>query len=178
MQVRLITSPDEPYIWRYMEKSAHLFQKHLSKHTMGACVELYNKVGETFEAIKAPGAPDCPTEGDVSFTSTIKQFERKNALLQQDHIRVVEACERWQAQAKENGQLRASAESELAVKQAELESAQSVVQELRRQLQAVSESLEGMQRQRANYVQDMNEISRIVDNVRSGLCTVAEPVTM
>ncbi|PZD29767.1 hypothetical protein A1F96_04891 [Pyrenophora tritici-repentis] len=175
--VMLITSPDEPYTWSYMPERAHLFQKHLSKHTMGAYVQLCAEVGETFEAIRT-GARRVPGALDVSFTSTIKQLEQKYALLQNDHNRVVEACECWQAQATENGQLRASAENELAVKKADLESAHSVAQDLRQQLQVASESLERLQQQRASSVQEINEISRMLNNVRSGLCTVTEPATV
>ncbi|KAJ4332567.1 hypothetical protein N0V95_009634, partial [Ascochyta clinopodiicola] len=183
LEVRLITSPDEPYTWSYIPEMEHLFRKHLSKHTMGACVELYAGVGKTFEAIRrgarrATEAPDRLTEVDISFTSTIKQLEQKYALLQQDHIHVVEACERWQAQATENGQLRASAENELATKKADLESAHTAMQDLRRQLQGASESLERLQQQRASSIREITEISRMLNNVRCGLCPVAEPDTV
>lgn len=166
-----------------MPEKVHLFQKHLSKHTMGACVELFTEVGKTFEATRtgvrgAAGAPDCVAEVDLSFTSTIKGLEHKCASLQQDHVRVLEACERWQAQATENGQLRASAENELAVKEADLESARAVIQDLRRKLEVASKSLERLQQQRASSVQEMDEISRMLSNVRSGLCPVAEPATV
>jgi len=150
-----------------MPEKAHLFQKHLSKHTMGACVELSAGVGKTFEAIKAPGAHGCPTQADVSFTSKIEQSEQMYALLQEDYVGKVQECERWEAQATENGQLRASMESELTAKNAELESAHCVIQDLRRQLQVASGTLEGLQRQRATYLQRMNEISSIVDSLRS-----------
>ncbi|KAF1352954.1 hypothetical protein EJ07DRAFT_158957 [Lizonia empirigonia] len=183
LEVRLITGPDEPYTWSYMPDKAHLFPKHLSKHTMVACVELYAEVGKTFEAVlagagRATGAPDCLKEVDISFTSTIKQLEQKHALLQQDHIHVVEACERWQAQAMENGQLRASAENELAVKKADLESAHAAVQDLRRQLQVASESFERLQQQRASSIREMDVISRMLNNVKSGLSPAAEPDTV
>jgi Uri superfamily endonuclease len=161
-----------------MPDKAHLFQKHLSKHTMGACVELSAGVGKTFEAIKAPGAPDCLTEVDVSFTSKIEQLEQSLALLEQDHIHVVEECERLKVQATENGQLRVSAENELAAKKAELESAHSVIQDLRRERQVASELSERLQQQRDICVQEMKEKSRLFDNVRSRLCTVAEPATV
>ncbi|KAL6152630.1 hypothetical protein ACJQWK_04764 [Exserohilum turcicum] len=174
LEVRLITSSDDPYTWSYMPEKAHLFQKHLSKHTMGACVELYDEVGKTFEAVRTAAAPhdifDCQTEVDVSFTSTIKQLEQNYALLQQEHNRVVEACERWQAQATKNGQLRENMENELAAKKTDLESAYSVIRDLRRQL-------EKLQGQKASSVQQLDEISKMLNNIRSGLCTVAEPVT-
>ncbi|RYN74724.1 hypothetical protein AA0119_g12959 [Alternaria tenuissima] len=183
LDVRLITNADEPYTWSYMPERAHLFQKQLSKHSMGACIELEAQVGQTFEAIRTgarrtPGAPDCLTEVDVSFTSKIEQLEQKYALLQEDHISVVEECERLKAQATENGQLRASAENELAAKRDDLESAHVVVQDLRRQLQVASEGLKELQQQRASTVHEINEISRRLNNVGSGLCTVAEPATV
>ena len=177
LQVRLITGPDELYTWRYPPEKAYLFQKQLSKHTMRACVELSAGVGKTFEAIKAPGAPDSLTEVDISFTSKIEQLEQDLALLRQDHTRAVEERELFKAQATENGQRRASAENELATKKAELESAHSVARDLRRQLQVASTSLEELQRQRASCTQEVNEIFRVADNLRSRLCTVAEPAT-
>ncbi|RYO14562.1 hypothetical protein AA0113_g12245 [Alternaria arborescens] len=178
LDVRLITGHDEAYTWSYMPEKAYLFQKHLSKHSMGACIELYDEVGKTFEAIKAARAPDCQTEVDVSFTGTIRQLEQKYALLQQDHIHVVEDCERWKAQATKHEQLRANADNELAVKKADLESAHAVAQDLRRQLQVVSEELGGLQQQHARTVQGVNEISRMWEDVRSGLRTVAGPATV
>jgi hypothetical protein len=51
LEVRLITGSDEPYKWSYLPEKAHLFQKHLSKHTLGAYVELFDEVGRTFEAM-------------------------------------------------------------------------------------------------------------------------------
>lgn len=175
LEVRLITRPDDPYAWSYMPAKAHLFQKHLSKHTMGACVELYHEVGKTFEAVHtaaaSPKIHGCLTEADVSFTSTIKQLEHKYALLQQEHNRVVEECERWQARATENGQLRASMEIELAAKNTDLDSANSIIGDLRRQLEKAQE-------QRASSVQGIDVISKMLNNVRSGLCTVDEPVIM
>jgi chromosome segregation ATPase len=137
------------------------------------------QVGQTFEAIRTtPGAPDCLTKVDVSFTSKIEQLEQKYALLQEDHISVVEECERLKAQATGNGQLRASAENELAAKRDDLESAHVVVQDLRRQLQVASEELKELQQQRASTVHEINDISRRLYNVGPGLCTVAEPATV
>lgn len=82
------------------------------------------------------------------------------------------------AQATENGQLRASAENELAAKNAELESAHSVIQDLRRERQVASELSERLQQQRDICVQEMQEIFRLSNNVRSRLCTVAEPASV
>ena len=185
-EVRLITGPDEPYNWSYMPDKAHLFQKHLSKHTMGACVTLFDEVGKTFEATRtnacrADERLDRSTEVDASFTTKIERLEHEHARLQHDHaqlqyehIGVVEACERWQARATENVQLRASAENEFATKKADLESAQSIIEDLRRQLQVASESLEVLQQQKASAARGVREITEMLDIVSSRLCPDAE----
>ncbi len=53
-EVRLITSGDDPYTWQTLPEKQHLFEKHLSKHSIGAYRELCRGVGVSFEAILAP----------------------------------------------------------------------------------------------------------------------------
>lgn len=52
-QVRLITHPDDSYTWKALPEIQHLFEKQLSKHSVGAYAELYRGVGISFEAIPA-----------------------------------------------------------------------------------------------------------------------------
>jgi hypothetical protein len=53
LQVRLITHLDDSYIWKALPEKQHLFEKHLSKHSVGAYVELCRGVGISFEAVPA-----------------------------------------------------------------------------------------------------------------------------
>ncbi|CAL8584903.1 hypothetical protein XPA_010486 [Xanthoria parietina] len=86
--VRLITSPDDPYTWQVLPEKRHLFTKHLSKHSTGAYRELSRGVGISFEAVLLAKAPPCKVteryrhqcdEGnstlDVSFTEVIARLE-------------------------------------------------------------------------------------------------------
>ena len=57
--VRLITSPDDPYTWQVLPEKRHLFTKHLSKHSTGAYRELSRGVGISFEAVLLAKAPPC-----------------------------------------------------------------------------------------------------------------------
>ena len=53
-EVRLITKADDPYTWRILPEKQYLFEKHLSKHSIGAYRELCREVGVSFEAVLAP----------------------------------------------------------------------------------------------------------------------------
>lgn len=50
-EVRLITSADDAYTWQKLPEMQHLFQKQLSKHSVGAYRELCRGVDVSFEAV-------------------------------------------------------------------------------------------------------------------------------
>jgi chromosome segregation ATPase len=175
LEVRLITGPDEPYKWSYLPEKAHLFQKHLSKQTMGAYLELFDEVGKTFEAIavsvnKVTEAAGHLGELNASFTTKIERLEQRCADLEEDRLRLVEEGERFHLQATENCLLKTSAEDELMTTKADLESAQAVIQQLRQQLETSSSMAKESEKLRAISVQDIDEVFRVLKSVRSGLC--------
>lgn len=52
-EVRLKKEDDLDYMWQIDDPSLeHLFQKHLSKHSVGAYMQLQREVGKTFRAIR------------------------------------------------------------------------------------------------------------------------------
>ena len=53
-EVRLITSSNDPYTWHRLPDKQHLFEKHLSKHSIGAYRELCRGIGVSFEAVLVP----------------------------------------------------------------------------------------------------------------------------
>lgn len=63
-EIRLITSPDDPYAWRCLPEKQHLFSKHLSKHSVGAYRELCREIGVSFEAVRAPAQSHAKKEGN------------------------------------------------------------------------------------------------------------------
>ena len=51
--VRLITNANDPYSWKVRLGKEHLFKKQLSKHSIGAYMELCRGVGVSFQAVVA-----------------------------------------------------------------------------------------------------------------------------
>ena len=50
-EVRLIPRAEDPYSWQSLPTRTHLFEKNLSKHSIGAYMELCREVGVSFEAV-------------------------------------------------------------------------------------------------------------------------------
>ena len=50
-QVRLLPDLQDSYAWSVLPERKHLFTKQLSKHSVGAYVELCREVGKSFEAV-------------------------------------------------------------------------------------------------------------------------------
>ena len=50
-QVRLKPDVQDGYMWNTLSERQYLFTKQLSKHSVGAYLELYREVGESFEAV-------------------------------------------------------------------------------------------------------------------------------
>ena len=46
-----MTNTEDQYSWKYLPTRAHLFEKSLSKHSIGAYIELCREVGASFEAV-------------------------------------------------------------------------------------------------------------------------------
>ena len=51
VQVRLKPDVQDGYIWNVLPERQHLFTKQLSKHSIGAYMELYREVGKSFETV-------------------------------------------------------------------------------------------------------------------------------
>lgn len=148
MDVRLIAGPDIPYVWHYPQGRESLFQKHLSRHVMGAYVELISGVGKTIHAVpvsadKTVGAASRAKYVNADGTTRTQWLEEKCSLLEREHARAVEQSIQWQLQAAESLQLKSSAEVELAIVSAELHSARDTIQELRCQLAASPSAVQG-----------------------------------
>ena len=50
-QVRLLPDLQDTYSWSVLPERKHLFTKQLSKHSVGAYMELCREVGKSFEAV-------------------------------------------------------------------------------------------------------------------------------
>ena len=59
-QVRLLPELNDGYAWSALPEREHLFTKQLSKHSIGAYMELCRELGKSFEAVPYKG----PVESD------------------------------------------------------------------------------------------------------------------
>lgn len=61
-EVRLRPSEDDlKYAWKVDDPSLEpLFEKHLSKHSVGAYMQLYREVGQSFHAVHFDGVQQVP----------------------------------------------------------------------------------------------------------------------
>jgi TolA-binding protein len=87
VQVRLITTRDDPYSWKVLPGREHLFAKQMSKHSIGAYMELFREVGASFEAVLATAKAtdrDQGSDGRATFSGTIAELERHKSSLMQE----------------------------------------------------------------------------------------------
>lgn len=146
-------------------------------------MELFNEVGKTIHAvpisaIEAVRAPSHVRDAGTSVTNKMHRLEERCLLLEQDHIRAVEESEQWQLQAVANLQLKSSAEAELATARTELRSTHAIIQDLRRELETSSSTVEALKRLGASSAWEIDDIFGRLKKVRSGLSLVAESPSM
>ena len=78
-EVRLITSADDLYAWRFLPEKQHLFRKHLSKHSVGAYRELCREIDVSFEAVLA-AASDYASKKETEADTTVDDLIRCSSL--------------------------------------------------------------------------------------------------
>ena len=85
-QVRLQPGHVDGYTWKALPEKTHLFAKQLSKHSVGAYMELCRDVGVSFEAVPIHAAQPKPshTKSEVTFSTRIEELLRDNQQLVQD----------------------------------------------------------------------------------------------
>jgi len=96
--VRLIPDDEDPYAWTWASDREHLFKKQLSKHSVGAYVQLCREVGISFEAVAKSDERQTPFPATTKVCSVPKKFlakthrfqthERTRARIEQSQLRV------------------------------------------------------------------------------------------
>jgi len=75
-QVRLLPDLQDGYSWSVLSERKHLFTKQLSKHSVGAYMELCREVGKSFEAV----IPACLTKESVDEESEVNLHRQRTHL--------------------------------------------------------------------------------------------------
>ncbi|PVH67505.1 hypothetical protein DL98DRAFT_475594, partial [Cadophora sp. DSE1049] len=85
-EVRLITRVEDPYSWQFLPARTHLFEKNLSKHSIGAYMELCREVGVSFEAV---------AKEHILFTSPAASFTDRIAELEAENSKLMSEVHQW-----------------------------------------------------------------------------------
>jgi hypothetical protein len=195
LQVRLIPSSDDPYTWSYDPEVKHLFEKQISKHTMGAYQELCRWVGTRFKATLSGDTGATGVSGHLAEVAKVEELEQsyvvleqsygvleqthgvleqRYGVLEQEHSRISEESENMRAQAEESLRLRLSAEDELAAVRGELTSASTVNQDLHQQLEALQSTIKTLEERSANSLRGLDNVIKAVETMRSALRPAVE----
>jgi hypothetical protein len=188
LQVRLIPSSDDPYTWSYDPEVKHLFEKQISKHTLGAYQELCRWVGTRFKAIPSGATGVTGVSGHLAEVAKMEELEQsymvleqsygvleqRYRVLEQEHSRISEESENRRAQAEESLRLRLSAEDELSDVRGELSSASTVNQDLHQQLEALQSTIKTLEERSANSLRGLDNVIKAVETIRSALRPAVE----
>jgi hypothetical protein len=202
LQVRLIPSSDDPYTWSYDPEVKHLFEKQISKHTLGAYQELCRWVGTRFKAIPSGATGVTGVSGHLAEVAKMEELEQsymvleqsygvleqkhgvleqkhgvleqRYGVLEQEHSRISEESENRRAQAEESLRLRLSAEDELSDVRGELSSASTVNQDLHQQLEALQSTIKTLEERSANSLRGLDNVIKAVETIRSALRPAVE----
>jgi len=86
-QVRLKTTTEDQYRWKILPGKEHLFQKQMSKHSIGAYMELFREVGKSFEAVPSTVDKTKTNQGietKDTFSGKIEQLEKEKSLMTEE----------------------------------------------------------------------------------------------
>jgi hypothetical protein len=158
MQVRLITGAEDPYAWKVLPEKEHLFKKHMSKHSIGAYMELWRNVGVSFEAVLAAVStefsqrhPQESADARLSFTARIEDLQTENGKLSNQ-------LNQWRDQAAKESELKKLAEehaSRLKIDNQQLQQVQK--------LALVADYL------RSAIIRSSREVNRVLEKLKSEL---------
>lgn len=133
-QVRLQPRTEDGYAWRCLPEKQHLFAKQLSKHSVGAYMELCREVGTSFEAIAQPACSEGSSQPSVRIwrtrdphgcitTNSGKHFKNSSSFLQLDaqlkelqaeNERLLADLERIQDETRDERSMRSQAEQKVS----------------------------------------------------------------
>ncbi|KAI9770977.1 MAG: hypothetical protein M1840_002681 [Geoglossum simile] len=155
-QVRLITGVGDPYNWTFPPEKQYLFGKHLSKHSIGAYMELCRDIGVSFEAVAAGISTQCTTQVRQ------EQLEAENA-------RLTSELKRWQDKAVKESELKGHAEDEVNQLQSALQAAQTDIQQMRHEVNNWALTADFFRKSTVQSYKGLNEAFLLLKKLKSEL---------
>ncbi|KAF8856264.1 hypothetical protein BDZ45DRAFT_804288 [Acephala macrosclerotiorum] len=159
-EVRLITNEEDPYSWKYLPTRAHLFQKSLSKHSIGAYMELCREVDISFEAVAGKHTLFAKTK--ENFTTRIAELEAENSTLKSEG-------NRWKEAATAEAQQKREAEEAINELRLLLHTANLENQHLQYEIQKQNSIADALRKNVVDSRHIVNEASSILERLKSSL---------
>jgi hypothetical protein len=129
-QVRLITGAEDPYAWKVLPEKKHLFEKHMSKHSIGAYMELWRGVGVSFEAVLAAASTEFPQKHPQESADARPSFTARIEDLQIENAKLSDQLNQWRDQVVKESESKRLAEEHASRLKADNQELQQEVQKL------------------------------------------------
>ncbi|PMD21097.1 hypothetical protein NA56DRAFT_703773 [Hyaloscypha hepaticicola] len=163
LEVRLITRVEDPYSWQSLPAKTHLFEKNLSKHSIGAYIELCREVGVSFEAV---------AKENILFTRPAANFTDRIAELEAENSRLMGEVNKLKDAATVESTLKREAEEAAKRLTTMLHTAELENQHLKRDIQKWATIAEKFRVSTADSHQIVNEASLVLEKLKSSLPSI------
>ncbi|OCK82377.1 hypothetical protein K432DRAFT_391329 [Lepidopterella palustris CBS 459.81] len=162
-EVRLITRIEDPYSWQSLPARTHLFEKNLSKHSIGAYMELCREVGVSFEAV---------AKEKILFTGPVANFTDRIEELEAESSRLMGEVNKLKDAAATESASKRDAEAAANQLTVMLQTAELENQHLKRDIQKWATLAEDFRVSTANSHQIVNEASLVLEKLKSSLPSI------
>ncbi|KUJ09325.1 uncharacterized protein LY89DRAFT_724351 [Mollisia scopiformis] len=162
-EVRLITRVEDPYSWQSLPVRTHLFKKNLSKHSIGAYMELCREVGISFKAV---------VKENILFTRPAANFTNRIAELEAENSRLIGEVNKLKDTAAAESTFKRDAEEAANQLTVVLHTAELENQHLKRDIQKWATIAEDFRVSTADSHQIVNEASLVLEKLKSLLPSI------
>ncbi|KAH6667432.1 hypothetical protein B0J14DRAFT_658881 [Halenospora varia] len=162
-EVRLITRVEDPYSWQSLPARTHLFEKNLSKHSIGAYMELCREVGVSFEAV---------AKDNNLFTGPAANFTDRIAGLEAENSRLMGEVNKLKDIAAAESTFKRGAEEAANQLTAVLHAAELENQHLKRDIQKWATIAEDLRVSTADSHQHVNEAFLVLEKLKASLPSI------
>ncbi|MCJ1426426.1 hypothetical protein MMC29_004329, partial [Sticta canariensis] len=170
-QVRLKPDAQDGYMWNALPERQHLFTKQLSKHSLGAYMELCREVGKSFEAVArdSSGASfsgdeiQASNSLDPSFSSTIYRL-REDVRLTDELICAKDKARDDFVSLQQMEQRHAQSETNLRMALDEIDLLKEENVRFRSQVRRLSKEIESSEREAKKALSALHKWGRVARN--------------
>ncbi|KAH7317422.1 hypothetical protein BKA65DRAFT_600074 [Rhexocercosporidium sp. MPI-PUGE-AT-0058] len=166
-EVRRILRAEDPYSWQSLPARTHLFEKNLSKHSIGAYMELRPEVSVSFEAV---------AKEQILFTGLAANFTDRIAELEAENSGLIYEVNKLKGIAAAESTLKRDAEETANQLKAMLDTANLENQYLKRDIQKQTSTADEFRARAADSHHIVNEAALVLEKLKSSLAFYCQHV--